>query len=121
VIILLQMDSEDRPPTPVCPSCGNPMRFARAIPQDGRLPELWTFDCKECGLAVTEAKDSARMEKSQLASRVSSDRVPVIRRLLAQGLLVSLPDSQAAGVTDAAPKSSGSGFVQKLRRLGSCE
>jgi hypothetical protein len=29
------------------------MRFARSIPQLRGLPELKTFDCRHCGLAVT--------------------------------------------------------------------
>ena len=108
--------------TPVRLSCGNPVRFARAIPQDGGLPKLCTFDCKECGLAVTEANDSARTEKSQLASMDSSDDAPV-GQLLAHGLLVSVPDPQASGVAGqhpvhADPKSFGSALVQKLRLLG---
>ena len=31
------------------------MRLARKIPDGGALPELHTYDCKECGIAVTEA------------------------------------------------------------------
>jgi len=29
-------------------------RFARSIPGIGALPELKTYDCKECGIAITE-------------------------------------------------------------------
>jgi hypothetical protein len=35
-----------------CPSCGAPMRFLRTAPFR-RLPELQTFECKPCGLAVS--------------------------------------------------------------------
>jgi hypothetical protein len=36
-----------------CPSCGAPMRFLRTVPPLDGLPELQTFECKPCGLAVT--------------------------------------------------------------------
>jgi hypothetical protein len=32
------------------------MRFARAIPRIGALPELWTFECRDCAEATTEEK-----------------------------------------------------------------
>jgi hypothetical protein len=31
------------------------MRLARIIPGIGALPELHTYDCKQCGVVVTEA------------------------------------------------------------------
>ena len=79
------MNAEHTIPAPACPSCGQPMRIARAIPND-ELPELRRYDCKECGVAVTAAADS------QLASAVTSDRAPIVRALLNDGLLVSAPD-----------------------------
>ena len=68
-----------------CPSCGNPMRLVRAIPAS-RLPELRSYDCRQCGMAMTEADDS------QLASATASDYAPVIDALLNHGLMVSVPD-----------------------------
>jgi hypothetical protein len=38
---------------PDCLSCGRPMRFERTITQVHRSPELQTFECRPCGLAVT--------------------------------------------------------------------
>jgi len=32
------------------------MRFVRAIPGIGALPELWTFECRDCAEATTEEK-----------------------------------------------------------------
>ena len=32
------------------------MRFARSIPALGGLPELWTFECRDCIEAVTIEK-----------------------------------------------------------------
>jgi hypothetical protein len=36
-----------------CPCCGRSMRFARAVPKVGDLPEMETFECILCRLAVT--------------------------------------------------------------------
>jgi hypothetical protein len=36
-----------------CPCCGVPMRFARTVPKVGDLPEMQTFECRLCHLAVT--------------------------------------------------------------------
>jgi hypothetical protein len=47
-------------PAPICPHCGKPMRLARKIPDGGALPELHIYDCKECGVAVTEAGEPDR-------------------------------------------------------------
>ena len=38
-----------------CASCGRPMRFVRAVPRLGALPELQTFECKACGVMFTDA------------------------------------------------------------------
>ena len=32
------------------------MRFVRAIPGIGALPELWTFECRDCAEVATEEK-----------------------------------------------------------------
>ncbi len=39
--------------TPLCTSCGKPMRFVSAIPRLAALPELRTFECKPCGVTFT--------------------------------------------------------------------
>jgi hypothetical protein len=49
-------ESEQAKSAPLCPRCGKLMRFARCIPGIGALPELWTFECRECVEAVTEEK-----------------------------------------------------------------
>jgi predicted RNA-binding Zn-ribbon protein involved in translation (DUF1610 family) len=41
---------------PACPSCGMRMRFCKAIPRVASLPELRTYNCKQCGVTVTEAE-----------------------------------------------------------------
>lgn len=45
--------------TPLCPGCGQPMRFVRAIPRFAALPELRTYECKACALTYTEAVEVA--------------------------------------------------------------
>ena len=89
------MDGERITPTPACPSCGNPMQFARAILADG-LPELRTYDCKACGVATTASEDS------QLASTATTDRAKIIRALFNHGLLVSVPEEADCNKDNAA-------------------
>ena len=40
---------------PLCPHCGRPMRFVRAVPRLAALPELRTYACRACGVSYTEA------------------------------------------------------------------
>jgi len=49
-------------PTPCCPSCGAVMRFVRSIPKIGGLPELQTFECRACGVSITEAFEPKVLE-----------------------------------------------------------
>ena len=58
------MIEEQQKPVLICPACGRPMRFARATPGIGGLPELWTFECKACAVAVTEAKSTLLAQAS---------------------------------------------------------
>jgi hypothetical protein len=36
-----------------CPSCGGLMHFLRTVPSMSGLPEMQTFECKPCRLAIT--------------------------------------------------------------------
>jgi len=47
------MDHIDTDRLAVCPGCGAPMRFSRTVPLIGGLPEMQTFECRRCHLAVT--------------------------------------------------------------------
>lgn len=40
---------------PLCPSCGQPMCFKRAVPRFAALPELRTYECKSCAVSYTAA------------------------------------------------------------------
>jgi hypothetical protein len=44
-----------------CPACGRPMRVVLVIPRFGSFPELLTYECKTCGVSLTEAaKDEVK-------------------------------------------------------------
>jgi predicted RNA-binding Zn-ribbon protein involved in translation (DUF1610 family) len=47
---------DERPYAPNCPSCGKLMRLTRAELMAGNRPELRTYDCRQCGVAVSEAE-----------------------------------------------------------------
>jgi len=49
--------SSDAPTPPLCPACRAPMKFVRAIPQLGALPELLAFYCSRCKQADTKMRD----------------------------------------------------------------
>ena len=36
------------------------MGLARAVPRGGDLPALLTYECKQCGVWLTEAEESGR-------------------------------------------------------------
>ncbi len=62
----------DKHPIVRCPSCGKPMRLASIIPGIGALPELRTFECRDCVEAVTEAQDAllSEVEEKSLEAAV---------------------------------------------------
>ena len=39
---------------PICPSCGRLMRLASVEPAESVCPELRTYNCRPCGVAVSE-------------------------------------------------------------------
>jgi ribosomal protein L37AE/L43A len=55
----------DRPEqTPDCPSCGRPMRLARAVAKNGAQPELSIYECKVCGVMLTAVREPTRTTES---------------------------------------------------------
>ncbi len=50
----------------ICPSCGEPMRYTRTVPKVGDLPEMQTFECRLCRLAVTAEQVRGIMEMVSL-------------------------------------------------------
>jgi hypothetical protein len=51
-----------------CLSCDKPMRFARSTYRPIGLPKVQTFECRDCGLAVT-AEAAAEVGGTQFAGR----------------------------------------------------
>ncbi len=56
-MIIVQTAPTPTMATTCCAGCGRPMRFVRAVPGLGGLPELRTFECKACGVMITEAEE----------------------------------------------------------------
>jgi hypothetical protein len=43
------------PTPPLCPSCAQIMRLARATSRFGNLSDFYTFECRACGVLHFEA------------------------------------------------------------------
>ena len=50
-----ERSNEYAPRTPLCPSCAQIMRLARMTSRFSGLPDLYTFECRACGVAHIEA------------------------------------------------------------------
>ncbi len=61
-------------PKLACPNCGKSMRFVRAIPGIGALPELWTFECMACTAVMTESKEEVLKPESAKARATAAAR-----------------------------------------------
>jgi hypothetical protein len=57
-----QNSSTSAPKLPFCPSCAQTMRLARITSRFDDLPDLYTFECRTCGVAHIEA---AHIDTSQ--------------------------------------------------------
>jgi len=61
------------PKPPHCPSCAQIMRLARVTERFGDLPDLYTFECRACGVAHFEAGCIvADLEPENHATRVQT-------------------------------------------------
>jgi hypothetical protein len=47
------MDKINTDQLAICPSCGAAMHFSRIVPSIDGLPEMQTFECRPCQLAIT--------------------------------------------------------------------
>jgi transposase len=57
-VVGLYVDPPGAPTRPPhCPGCREPMKFVKAIPQLGALPELFVFHCTRCNQAETIMQD----------------------------------------------------------------
>ena len=59
-----------------CPSCANPMRFARSLPQPRGLSELQIFECGICGLAVSGEAVAEVLEMTTLTPEATNGPAP---------------------------------------------
>jgi len=50
-----ERSNDNAPRTPLCPSCAQIMRLARMTSRFGELPDLYTFECRACGVSHIEA------------------------------------------------------------------
>jgi hypothetical protein len=53
-----EQTNKNAPRTPICPSCAEVMQVARKTSRFGDLPELYTFECRACGVLHIEAANS---------------------------------------------------------------
>jgi hypothetical protein len=57
------------PKRSLCPSCGQTMRLARITSRFGDLPDLYTFECRACGVLRVEAEETATNAASPIRFR----------------------------------------------------
>jgi hypothetical protein len=50
-----EQSNKKTPRLPRCPSCAQIMRFVRITSRFEELPDLYTFECRACGLSHIEA------------------------------------------------------------------
>jgi hypothetical protein len=49
-----ELSNKNIPRRPHCPACAQVMRLARIISRFGDLPDLYTFECRACGVSHIE-------------------------------------------------------------------
>ncbi len=49
-------------PGPCCPHCAASMQLSASVPNSTALVQLQTFECRLCGLTVTEATDGEALQ-----------------------------------------------------------
>jgi hypothetical protein len=62
------MDNINTDQLAICPSCGAPMHLSRIVPPIGDLPEMQTFECRPCQLAITAEQVLQFPESAELPS-----------------------------------------------------
>jgi hypothetical protein len=50
-----ERSNEHAPRTPLCPSCAQVMRLVRVTSRFEKLPDLYIFECRACGLTHIDA------------------------------------------------------------------
>ena len=49
-----ERSNKSAPKSPLCPGCAQIMRLARITSRFGDLPDLYTFECRACGVSHIE-------------------------------------------------------------------
>ena len=49
-----ERSNKSAPKSPLCPGCAQIMRLARITSRFGELPDLYTFECRACGVSHIE-------------------------------------------------------------------
>jgi hypothetical protein len=61
-----EQTNKNAPRPPLCPSCAQIMRLARITSRFGDLPDLYTFECRDCGVLHIEAANSEALVSGAL-------------------------------------------------------
>jgi hypothetical protein len=54
-----EQTNKNAPRTPICPSCAQIMQIVRITSRFNDLPDLYTFECRACGVWRVEASNEA--------------------------------------------------------------
>jgi hypothetical protein len=60
-------------PSPHCPACGHVMQLARITSRFADLPDLYTFECRPCGVSHIEPALSAPILDALLSGACKKD------------------------------------------------
>jgi hypothetical protein len=68
-----ELSGKYAPVSPHCPGCGQVMRLARITSRFGNLPDLYTFECRACGVSHIEPALSASIMNALLSGASKED------------------------------------------------
>ena len=68
-----ELSEKCAPASPHCPDCAQVMRLARITSRFGDLPDLYTFECRACGLSHIEPALSASIIDALLLGAAKKD------------------------------------------------
>jgi hypothetical protein len=68
-----ELSDKCAPASPHCPGCAQIMRLARITSRFGHLPDLYTFECRACGVSHIEPALSASIMDALLLGASKKD------------------------------------------------
>jgi hypothetical protein len=68
-----ELSEKCAPASPYCPACAQVMRLARITSRFGDLPDLYTFECRACGVSHIEPALSASIIDALLLGASKKD------------------------------------------------